>query len=162
MEAAVATTCLIRPACEDDTAVIVSLIRALAEYEKLLHEVKATEAIIRETLFGKKPYAEALLAELDGEVVGFCLFFHNFSTFLGRPGIYIEDIFVRPEFRARGIGKQFYMVLSDIAKERGCGRIEWWVLDWNKPAIDFYKKLGAKPMNEWTVYRLTEDVFNQW
>jgi GNAT superfamily N-acetyltransferase len=162
METVVDTKLLIRPATTDDVKTIVSLIRELAEYEKLLHEVQATEEIIRESLFGKRPYAEALLAEVDGEVAGLCLFFHNFSTFLGRPGIYIEDIFVRERFRGQGIGREFFSSLSTIAKERGCGRIEWWVLNWNKPAIDFYTRMGAKPMDEWTVYRLTEEMFETW
>lgn len=150
-----------RSATVEDTPVILSLIRELAEYEKLLDEVAADEKTLRESLFGKHPRAEVILAEVENDVAGFCLFFHNFSTFLGKPGIYIEDIFVRPAYRAQGIGKRFYGELSAIAKERGCGRIEWWVLNWNKPAIDFYQRLGAKPMDEWTVYRLTEEAFKK-
>jgi GNAT superfamily N-acetyltransferase len=162
MKTALDTRVAIRAATCADVTDILSLIRELAEYEKLGSEVVATEAILRETLFGKRSYAEVLLAEVGGELAGFCLFFHNFSTFLGRPGIYIEDIFVHERFRGQGIGKQFYAKLAAIAKARGCGRIEWWVLNWNKPALDFYKRLGAMPMDEWTVYRLTEDIFSSW
>lgn len=150
----------IRSAVTSDVPDILSLIRELAEYEKLLHEVKATEETLRNSLFGEKPCAEVLLAEQDGMVAGFCLFFHNFSTFLGKPGLYIEDIFVRPAFRAQGLGKALFDAMAEIAKARGCGRIEWWVLNWNTPAIDFYKRLGARPMDEWTVYRMTEETFN--
>jgi GNAT superfamily N-acetyltransferase len=149
----------IRRASETDVPVILQLIRELAEYEKLPHEVVATEASLKQTLFGAKPYAEALLAYADGEPVGLCLYFHNYSTFLSKPGLYIEDIFVRPAYRGQGVGKAFFRVVAGIAQERGCGRMEWWVLDWNTPAIDFYKKLGARGMSEFTVYRLTEEQF---
>lgn len=155
------TTCTLRMAARRDVPQILALIRELAEYEKLAHEVRADEKTLSESLFGKKSYAEVLLAEVEGKVAGFCLFFHNFSTFLAKPGLYIEDIFVRPEYRAQGIGRQFYSELSAIAQARGCGRIEWWVLNWNKRAIDFYERLGAKPMDEWTVYRLTEEAFKR-
>jgi len=145
-----------RPAGPDDTADILALIRELAEYEKLAHEVKATETGLRKNLFGRRARAEVLLAYAGGSLAGFCLFFHNFSTFLGKPGLYIEDLYVRPIYRGQGVGRQFFAELARIALERGCGRIEWWVLDWNRPAIGFYRRLGARPMNDWTVYRLDE------
>lgn len=146
-----------RFAAADDTTDILSLIRELADYEKLAHEVTATEDTLRETLFGTRRTAEVLLAYEKEELAGFCLFFHNFSTFLGKPGLYIEDLYLRPAYRGSGLGTRFFRELAAIAKARGCGRMEWWVLDWNEPAIHFYRKLGAKPMSEWTVYRLTED-----
>ncbi len=145
----------IRPATEDDVPLILHFIRELAEYEKLRHEAVATEEQIRQTLFGPRPYAEVVFAELEGEPVGFALYFHNYSTFLGKPGLYLEDLFVRPEVRGRGVGRRLLAHLAAIAKERGCGRMEWFVLDWNEPAIRFYRSLGARPMDEWTVYRLT-------
>lgn len=147
----------IRPTTEADVPVIVELIRALAEYERAPEAVVATEAGLREVLFGAKPGAEVLLALENGEAVGFAVYFHNFSTWLGRPGLYLEDLFVRPEKRGKGYGRALLERLARIAKERGCGRMEWAVLDWNDPAIQFYRKLGAKPMDEWTVFRLTED-----
>ena len=147
----------IRPAREADVPVILELIRELATYEKLLHEVTATEAGLRQRLFGPRPFAETLLAEADGQAVGFALFFHNFSTFLGKPGIYLEDIFVRPAFRGRGIGTAFFHELARLAVERECGRLEWAVLNWNEPALAFYRRLGARAMSEWTVERLTGD-----
>lgn len=143
----------IRNAEEKDIGTILEFIKGLAEYEKLSNEVVADESILRKNMFEKK-YAECVIASYDGKDAGFALFFHNFSTFLGRPGIYLEDLFVKPEFRGMGIGKALLKHLAKIAKERGCGRFEWWVLDWNKPSIDFYKKLGAKPMDEWTVFRV--------
>jgi GNAT superfamily N-acetyltransferase len=152
-------TITFRPAKSSDASLILEFVRELATYEKLLHEVEADEKSLAEYLFGEKAYAEVILAFAGETPAGFCLFFHNFSTFVGRPGIYIEDVFVRPEFRGHGIGKQFFGQLATIATERGCGRIEWWVLDWNQPAIDFYCSLGAKPMDEWTVYRITRDRF---
>lgn len=152
-------TLAIRPATRRDVPTILLLIRELAAYEKLAGEVVATEAGLEKTLFGPKSYAEVLLAEEAGIVVGFCLFFHNYSTFLGKPGIYIEDIFVLPGHRGKKIGKQLFARVAEIAKDRDCGRIEWWVLDWNKPAIDFYQNMGARPMDEWTVYRLTQEQF---
>ena len=145
----------IREATEEDVPLILSLIRELAEYERLSHEVVATEDTLRESLFGERPYAEVLIAEQDGTPAGFALFFHNFSTFLGRPGIYLEDLYVKPEYRGAGIGKELLVRLARLARARGCGRLEWWVLDWNEPSIGFYKKLGAVPMNDWTVYRVS-------
>jgi GNAT superfamily N-acetyltransferase len=146
---------VIRPATPDDVPVIAELIRALADYERLAHEVVLDESLLRDHLFGARPYAEVVLAEHEGAVVGFALFFHNYSTFLGRPGIYLEDLFVRPEHRGAGHGKALLAHLAALAVERGCGRLEWSVLDWNEPSIAFYKSLGAAPMDEWTVYRLT-------
>jgi GNAT superfamily N-acetyltransferase len=146
---------MIRPATPDDVPAIARLIRALADYEKLTHTVVLDEARLREHLFGPRPYAEVLIAEEAGQVVGFALFFHNYSTFLGRPGIYLEDLFVLPAFRGRGHGKALLVELAKLAVARDCGRVEWSVLNWNKPAIDFYKSIGAAPMDEWTVYRLT-------
>jgi GNAT superfamily N-acetyltransferase len=148
----------IRFAGEDDVPVILSFIKGLAEYEKLTHEVTATEALLSETLFGARRVAEVLIGEFQGEPVGFALFFHNFSTFLGRPGIYLEDLFVIPKMRGRGFGKMLLIYLAKIAAERSCGRVEWAVLDWNEPSIQFYKNLGAVPMEEWTVFRLTGEA----
>ena len=146
----------IKPATIEDTALILSFIKELAEYEKLLHEVVATEALLQETLFGARAHAEVIIGYLDETPVSFALFFHNFSTFLGRPGIYLEDLFVKPEARGLGIGHKMLAYLAHLAKARNCGRLEWWVLDWNETAIGFYKRIGAKPMDEWTVYRLTD------
>jgi len=145
----------IRPATKADAATIFGLIRELAEYEKLAHEVVATEETIARNLFGPRAYAECLIAEIDSKPVGFALFFHNFSTFLGKPGLYLEDLYVKPEFRNAGLGMKFFRELAKIALERDCGRMEWWVLDWNEPALAFYKKLGAEPMSDWTVQRLS-------
>jgi len=145
----------IRPATVADVPIILELIRALAEYERAPNDVVATEEILQETLFGKKPAAEVLLLFEDKNAVGFALFFHNFSTWLGRPGLYLEDLFVRPEHRGKGYGRALLIELAKIARERNCGRLEWAVLDWNEPAIQFYRKLGAKAMDEWTVFRLT-------
>ena len=145
----------IRKAAATDVPLILSFIRELAEYEKLSHEVVATEDGLRESLFGERPYAEVLIAEHDGSPAGFALFFHNFSTFLGRPGIYLEDLYVKPEHRGAGIGKELLVRLARLARARGCGRLEWWVLDWNEPSIGFYRKLGAVPMDDWTVYRVS-------
>jgi GNAT superfamily N-acetyltransferase len=147
---------MVRPAAFTDIARIVSFIRKLAEYEKLEHQLQATEADIRGALFGPIKYAEALIAEEDGEAVGFALFFPTFSTFLGKPGIYIEDLFVLREARGRGHGKALLLEIVRLAAERGCGRIEWSVLDWNEPAIRFYEKLGAVPLAEWQAMRLSE------
>lgn len=149
---------IIRKAEEKDVPLILELIKELAEYEKLSDEVTANEEKLRETLFQKK-YAEVFLAEYNGSLAGQALFFHNYSTFLAKPGIYLEDIYVRPKFRGKGIGKSLLLKVIEIAKERNCGRVEWSVLDWNEPAIGFYKKLGAVPMDGWTVFRLTEDKF---
>jgi GNAT superfamily N-acetyltransferase len=144
-----------------DTGVLLSLIRELAEYERLSSQVIATEERIRESLFGSNPRAEALIARVEGDVAGFALYFHNYSTFLAKPGVYLEDLFVRPPFRGRGIGRALLSRLATIALERGCGRFEWAVLDWNKDAIGFYEALGARPMNDWTVYRLTGDALQR-
>ena len=149
---------MIRPATEDDVPIILSLIRELAAYERLSHEVVATEGLLRESLFGERRGAEVLIACCKGAPAGFALFFHSFSTFLGRPGIYLEDLYVKPEFRGRGIGRALLAHLARLAKGRGCGRLEWAVLDWNEPAIKLYKSIGAVPMDEWTVYRLTGEA----
>ena len=151
----------IRKAQIADVSMILQFIRELAEYEKLLHEVVATEEILRETLFGEKPSAEVVIGYVDDEPAGFALFFHNFSTFLGRPGIYLEDLYVKPKFRGKGFGQKLLSYLAKLAKERNCGRLEWWVLDWNESAIKFYKSLGAVPMDEWTVFRLTSDALDK-
>jgi GNAT superfamily N-acetyltransferase len=143
---------------KDDVGDILKFIRELAAYEKLSHEVMATEEQLRETLFGSKKNAEVIFLEEDGKRVGFALFFHNYSTFLAKPGLYLEDLYILPEFRGRGFGKQMLSYLANLAIERGCGRFEWWVLDWNKPAIKFYESLGAAPMSEWTVQRVTGDA----
>jgi GNAT superfamily N-acetyltransferase len=149
---------IIREAVEADVPLIRQFIRDLAEYERLAHEAVVTEESLRETLFGKRAYAEVLIA-LENEVpIGFALFFHNYSTFLGKPGLYLEDLFIKPEARGRGYGKELLRRLARIAVERNCGRMEWWVLDWNEPSIAFYKSLGAVPMDEWTVFRLTGDT----
>ena len=145
----------IRFARPEDTPVILSLIRELAEYEKLLDKLVATEETLREWLFDKR-IAETLIAELDGEPVGYALYFYNFSTFLGRAGLYLEDLYVRRNARKKGIGRALFAAVARTAKERGCGRLEWICLDWNKPSIDFYLSLGAKPLDDWTLYRLTE------
>jgi len=138
-----------------DAALILGFIKELAEYEKLSHEVTATEEVLQETLFGHRRVAEVIVGEYHGEAVGFALFFHNFSTFLGRPGIYLEDLFVKPQMRGRGFGKALLAYLARLAVARKCGRVEWAVLDWNAPAIRFYRKLGAVTMDDWTVHRLT-------
>ncbi len=143
-----------RYATETDVALILDFIKGLAEYEKMLVEVIATEDLLKDWIFEKKK-AEVIFALEDGIEVGFALFFHNFSTFLGRAGIYLEDLFVKPEYRGKGYGKGLLKKLARIAVERGCGRLEWWCLDWNKPSIDFYLSLGAEPMDEWTTYRVT-------
>ena len=151
----------IRFATIDDASLVVTLIRGLADYERLAHEAVATEADIRESLFGARPAAEVLIAETDGEPAGFALFFHNYSTFLGQRGLYLEDLFVFPAFRGRGIGRALMVRLAQIAVERQCGRFEWWVLDWNEPSIRFYESLGARAMSDWTVYRLTGEPLAQ-
>ena len=148
----------IREATEADLGVIEELIRALADYERLSHEVTMDSDALRRWLFGIRPYAEVLIGEEDGFAVGFALFFHNFSTFLGRPGIYLEDLFVRPEHRSKGHGRALLQRLAELAVERDCGRLEWAVLDWNEPAIGFYRKLGARPNDDWTVFRLAGDA----
>lgn len=146
---------LIRSAVPSDVPLIRELVRELADYERLLPEVVADEEILREHLFGDTPRAEVLIAEDAGAAAGFALFFHNFSTFLGRPGLYLEDLYVRPSHRRRGVGRALLQRLAAIAVERRCGRMEWWVLDWNESAISFYRKIGAVAMSDWTVYRLT-------
>ena len=151
---------IIREAVEADLPLILTLIRALAVYERLEHKVVATEDVLRESLFGARPYAETLIVEEDGEPFGFALFFHNFSTFIGRPGIYLEDLFVKPEARGRGYGKALLARLAAIAKERNCGRLEWSVLDWNEPSINFYKSLGAVPLDDWTIFRVTDGALD--
>jgi GNAT superfamily N-acetyltransferase len=149
---------MIRDATPDDVHVIGELIRALAEYERLSHEVTLDEAELRAHLFGERPYAEVVVAEDGGEVVGFALFFHNYSTFLGKPGLYLEDLFVKTEHRGAGHGKALLAHVARLAVERGCGRLEWSVLDWNEPSIAFYRSLGAVAMDEWTGYRLTGEA----
>ena len=145
-------------ATEHDVPVLHRLIQELAAYERLAHEVVAEESDLREALFGPRPYAEAVIATLGAEPVGFALWFHNYSTFVGRPGLYLEDLFVLPAWRGRGVGRALIVHLARIAVERRCGRMEWSVLDWNEPAIRFYKSLGARPMDEWTVFRVTGDA----
>jgi GNAT superfamily N-acetyltransferase len=149
------------PASEPDVPVILELIRGLAEYEKLSHVVTATEEQLRLTLFGARSSAEVLLAKRDGECAGFALFFPNYSTFLAQPGIYLEDLYVRPHLRGRGIGAALLMELARLAVARNCGRVEWAVLDWNAPSIAFYKRLGAVPMNEWTIFRLSGEALTR-
>jgi GNAT superfamily N-acetyltransferase len=145
----------LRFATIDDVELILVFIKQLAGYEKMADQVVADEALLRETLFGERQVAEVIIATYDEEPAGFALFFHNFSTFLGRPGIYLEDLFVVPKLRGRGIGRVLLSFLAKTAVERGCGRLEWWVLDWNEPAIRFYERLGAQAMEEWTVFRVT-------
>jgi GNAT superfamily N-acetyltransferase len=149
----------IRTATQKDMPAIFALIIELAEFEKLADQIMTTEAELCKTLFGKDKFVEILLAEYDGEIVGQALFFKNFSTFLGKPGIYLEDLYVKPEMRGKGIGKALLDEIIALAKERNYGRVEWSVLDWNEPAIDFYKKIGAKPLDGWTTFRLTSDKF---
>ena len=151
----------ITPATEQDVPSIVSLIKELAEYERLSHEVVATEADLKAALFGEIPRARALLARAGAEPVGLALYFYNFSTFLGRTGLYLEDLFVRPAWRRQGVGRGLLVALADVAVRDGCGRVEWSVLDWNEPAIRFYRSIGARPMDEWTVYRLTGDALSR-
>ena len=147
----------ITPATEADVPVILDMIRGLAEYEKLLHVVAATEEQLRRTLFGERPAAEVLLAHWNGEPIGFALFFPNYSTFLAQPGIFLEDLYVKPHARGKGAGLALFVELARIAVARGCGRVEWSVLDWNEPSIQFYKKLGAVTMDDWTTFRLTSE-----
>jgi GNAT superfamily N-acetyltransferase len=151
----------IRPATETDAPVILSFIKQLARYEKLSHEVVATEASIRETLFGARRVAEVAIGYYSEKPVGFVLFFHNYSTFLARPGLYIEDLFVDENYRRRGFGRALLLHVARLAQERRCGRLEWSVLDWNEPAIEFYKKLGAVAMSDWTIYRVTGDSLSR-
>lgn len=156
----------IRSATPADVPLILQLIRELAEYEKLAHEVVATQEGLQEHLFGPHPHAQTLIAEFQApgeapQAVGFALFFHNFSTFLGRPGIYLEDLFVRPQARGRGVGRALLVRLAQLALERGCGRFEWSVLDWNEPALRFYRSLGAVPKQEWIIHRVTGDALTR-
>ncbi len=151
---------VIRETTEADISDILTLIRELAEYEKLSYSVTADENLLKEYLFGKNKLAYVVFAEYEGELAGQALFFYNFSTFKGKPGIYLEDLYVRPAFRKKGIGKALLNYLVELAKIKNCGRVEWVVLDWNQPAIDFYKSLGAKPMNDWIVFRLSEESFS--
>ncbi len=149
----------LRHAIEADVPLILDLIKGIAEYEKLSHEVVATEELLRKNLFGERPFAEVVLGYQGNTPVGFALFFHNFSTFTGRPGIYLEDLFVYEEFRGKGYGKVLLLYLALLARERECGRLEWVVLDWNTPAIDFYNSLGAKQMKHWIITRVAgEDI----
>ena len=149
-----APPCRIRPAAESDVPLVFALIRELAEYERMEDEVTAAEADVRQALFGPAPAAEAVIAAVDDEAAGFALFFHNFSTFTGKRGLYLEDLYVRPAYRGRGIGRGLLRHLARLARERGCRRFEWSVLDWNAPAIRSYRRAGASPMDDWTVYRL--------
>ncbi|MFT5840582.1 MAG: GNAT superfamily N-acetyltransferase [Flavobacteriales bacterium] len=151
----------IRSASINDTALILKFIQELADYEKLLHEVVADEATLKKNLFGETPYAKVIIGEYNNKPVSFALYFHNFSTFLGRPGIYVEDLYVQPNMRGKGLGKILLGYLATLANELDCGRLEWWVLDWNKPAIDFYQSLDAQPMDEWTVNRVTGVALNK-
>lgn len=151
-------TLAIRPAAPADLPLIAQFIRDLADYEKLAHEVRFDEATLGEKLFGARPYAEVVIGEIDDAPQGFALFFHNFSTFEGKPGIYLEDLFVRPEARGSGLGKALLAHLAKLCIERDCARLEWSVLDWNEPAIGFYKSLGARMMDEWTVMRVDGDA----
>jgi GNAT superfamily N-acetyltransferase len=148
----------LRPATSSDTTIVLELIRELAIYEKLLDHCVATPEALAHHLFGEHPRAEVVLAEWEGSVVGFALFFHTFSTFLGKPGLYLEDLFVKPDFRGQGIGKALLTHLARLAQLRQCGRLEWSVLNWNEPSIAFYEKLGAQRLNEWSMYRLTGDA----
>ena len=152
---------MIREATEADVPLILKFIRDLAEYERLADRVTATEEMIRRTLFGNPRFAEVLIAEEDGAPAGFALFFHNYSTFLGQPGIYLEDLFVREEMRGRGIGKALLARLARIARERGCGRVEWAVLDWNAPSIAFYRSIGAVSLDDWMIMRLTGEALER-
>jgi len=148
----------IRQAAPADVPVLLDLIRGLAEYERLLAQLRTTEESLRSHLFGERPAAEAVLAEEGGAAVGFALYFQNFSTFLGRPGLYLEDLFVRPEYRGRGYGKALMVFVARLANARGCGRLEWSVLDWNTPARNFYRTLGARPLDDWIGQRMTGDA----
>lgn len=148
----------VEPAVADDVPVIATLVRELAEFERLGHEVRIEAPLLHEHLFGPRPYAEALMARVNGETVGFALYFHNYSTFAGRPGLYLEDLYIRPQHRGRGYGEAMLRHLAALAVARGCARFEWSVLDWNENAIAFYRKLGAVAMDDWTVYRVTGDA----
>jgi len=151
----------IREAKESDVPLILSFIKELAAYEKMPHEVVASEELLKKNLFSERRGAEVVIGYFQQQPVGFALFFHNFSTFVGKPGIYLEDLFVKPEMRGKGFGKVMLAFLAKLARERDCGRLEWWVLDWNEPAIRFYKSFGARPMDEWTVFRVTGDTLDR-
>jgi GNAT superfamily N-acetyltransferase len=151
---------IIRPAKREDSALLLDSIKRLADYEKRLHEVSATEEDICSIVFDRK-IAEAIVAEHENEPAGFAIFFHNFSTFIGKPGIYIEDLFVCPEFRGKGLGRMLFSYIAQLAVTRGCGRVEWTVLTWNEPAINFYKKIGALPKNEWMLYKLSGHALDE-
>lgn len=153
--------CKIVQATEADVKTILEFVRDLARYEKLEHEVVADEETLRRTLFGDRRFAEVIFLEENGVKVGFALFFHNYSTFLGKPGLYLEDLYVKPEHRGKGYGKRLLSYLANLAVQRDCGRLEWWVLDWNIPALEFYRSIGAEPMAEWTVQRMSGDVLSQ-
>ena len=155
-------SCTLRSATVDDVPLILAFIRDLADYEKLSHEVVATEATLRATLFGTPPAAHVVLAEVAGAPAGFALYFFNYSTFLARPGLYLEDLFVKPAHRGHGVGKALLLHLARIANQRGCGRMEWSVLDWNEPAKGFYRRLGAAPMDDWRICRLTGAALAQY
>ena len=148
-------------ATEEDVPLILKFIKALAEYERLADSVVATEGLLRASLFGDRPYAECVIARWNGEPAGFALFFHNFSTFLGQPGLYLEDLFVNPEFRGKGVGRALLRHLASLAVERRCGRLEWSVLDWNESAIGFYKSIGALPLDDWTIFRLRGEALSR-
>lgn len=151
----------IKPATETDVALVLAFVNELADYENLSHEAVATEAGLHAALFGERKVCEAVIGYEAGRPVGFALFFHNYSTFAGKPGLYLEDLYVQPAYRGRGYGKALLVYLAKLAKERGCGRFEWSVLDWNEPSIQFYKKLGAIPMDEWTIYRVTGEALDR-
>lgn len=151
----------IKPATKNDAGIILELIKDIAEYEKLSDQVEATKESIIKYLFDEKAFAECLIGFENKVPIGFALFFHNYSTFVSRPGIYLEDLFVKEKYRGKGYGKKLLLSLVKIAQERNCGRVEWSVLNWNKPAIDFYESLGATPMNEWIVYRLNQEAINE-
>ncbi len=151
----------IRPATVEDVPLLLRLVNELAEYERLAHEVVATEEELQAAMFAPRPYAEAIIADVDGEAAGFALYFHTFSTFVGRPGLYLEDLYVRPAHRRRGIGEALLRRVAAIAHERNCGRLEWAALDWNAPAVSFYKGLGAEPLDDWTTYRVTGEALQR-
>jgi GNAT superfamily N-acetyltransferase len=154
-------TFTISPATIHDVPVILGFIKELADYERLSHAVVATEELLKKTLFGERQVAEVIIGYAEKKPVGFALFFHNFSTFLGLPGIYLEDVYVQPEYRGNGLGRKLLQYIAQLAKERQCGRMEWSVLDWNEPSIKFYRSLGAKPLDDWTMFRATGDALDR-
>ncbi len=161
METRINDKLIIRKATENDIPQILNLIKELAVFEKLSQYVTADEAILKENIFGSKRYAEVVLAEFEGNLAGQAIFFYNFSTFQGKPGIYLEDLYVRPAYRKKGIGNELLKYLINLAKSKNCGRVQWIVLDWNKSAIEFYKKIGAEPMEDWVVFMLESENFNK-